>query len=247
MWLQVPKCIENTLWEAPLEPTDQKSVNRLTRDWAARGLKGDARAAIRDLPIVSIGKPEVWSLGEIYPPDKMPPLLQAKLEEADFYLVRFACSFRTRRKKVEVEWARFSINLLPDHTGRRPIAYDLHPILVTQEVRRNVRVSLSPTLKFQEVKARVGEVAFGIEYPELQPIISATGAGESEPSWDYEGAKGAMVQGSKWMHLLFRVYKGMERVRAILDLAADVQVYGSHLPVVTQKGKRRSRLTVQLV
>jgi hypothetical protein len=249
MWLKAPATIDHVLWEGALEPATEEAVERLGREWAARGVKRDVRDAVRDLPIVSIGRPEVWALPEVYPPEKMPHPLRAKLDEADFYLVQFACSFRPVRKESQVEWARFRVRLLPDGEARQPIAFDLHPLRVTQEVKRNVRVTLGPSLKFREIEAKIGEVAFGFEYPELQPRISAAGAGEAEPSWDYEEAKGAMVQGSKWMHLLARAPRGMETVRAILDLAADVRLRGTRLPVLVIRDKERARehLAVRLV
>jgi hypothetical protein len=211
-------------------------------------VKSDIRESIRDLPVLSIGQPVVWLLAQVYPLEKMPPVLRAKLQEADFYLVRLACSFRPKRDETQVEWARFLVHLLPDNIGHQPIAFDLHPLQVTQEVKRNVKVSLSPTLKFQEIEVSVGGVEFGFEYPELQPIISAAGAGEAEPSWDYEAAKGVRVQGSKWMHLLVKAPKGMPSGQAILDLAADVLVRGSRLPVLVFRNRKEAEahLTVRL-
>jgi len=249
MWLQVPETIEKVLWEETLQPATEDAVERMEREWADRGIKENVRDAIRDLPIISIGEPEVWTLPEVYPPDKMPHPLRAKLDEADFYLARFPCSFRPVRKESQVEWARFIVRLLPDDTAHQPIAFDLHPLMVTQEVKRNVKVSLSPSLKFLEVEGKIGDIKFGFEYPELQPIISATGAGEAKPSWDYEEAKGITVQGSKWMHLLVKAPKGMETIRGILDLAADVRVRDSRLPVlaIRHKEQARERLTVRLV
>lgn len=249
MWLRVPETVENVLWEEALEPATEDAVERLRQEWAVRGVKGSVRDAVRDLPFVSIGQPEVWTLPEVYPPDEMPHPLRAKLDEADFYVARFACSFRPKRKESQVEWARFIVRLLPDDEARQPIAFDLHPLQVTQEVKRNVKVTLGPSLKFQEIEAKTGEVAFGFEYPELQPLISAAGAGEVEPSWDYEEAKGVMVQGSKWMHLLAKAPKGMGGVRAILDLAADVRVRGTRLPalVIRNREQAQEHLTVRLV
>jgi len=249
MWLQIPETMENILWEGTLEPAAEEAVERMSREWADHGIKRNAHDAIRDLPVISVGQPETWTLMDLYPPDKMPPALRVKLDEADFYLVRFACSFRPVRKKSQVEWARFCVRLLPDNAARQPIAYDLHPLRVTQEVKRNVKVTLSPALKFYEVEGKTGEIGFGFEYPELQPLISAAGAGEPEPSWDYEEAKGVMVQGSKWMHLLVKATRGMEIVRATLDLAADVRVQNSRLPVLIIRDKKQARehLTVRLV
>jgi hypothetical protein len=249
MWLKAPETIDHVLWEGALEPATGDAVEQLGREWDVRGVKGNAHDAVRDLPVVSIGRPQVWALPEVYPPDEMPHPLRARLDEADFYLVRFPCSFRPVRKESEVEWARFRVRLLPDGEARQPIAFDLHPLRVTQEVKRNVKVTLGPSLKFQEIEAKIGEVAFGFEYPELQPLISAAGAGEAEPSWDYEEAKGVAVQGSKWMHLLARAPKGMEVVRAILDLAADVRVRDTRLPVLVIRDKEQAceHLTVRLV
>jgi len=249
MWLQVPETIEHALWEGALEPATEEAVERVSQEWASRGVKGNVHDAICDLPLASIGRPEVWALPEVYPPDKMPHPLRAKLGEADFYLVRLACSFRPRKEQSRVAWARFIVRLLPDSAARQPIAFDLHPLMVTQEVRRNVKVTLSPSLKFQEIGAEIGGIEFGFEYPELQPLISAAGAGEERPSWDYEEARGVAVQGSKWMHLLIKAPQGMEMVRAVLDLAADVQVRDSRLPVlaIRDKEQARDRLTVRLV
>ena len=178
----------------------------------------------------------------------MPHSLKAKLDEADFYLARLVCSFRPRKDESQVEWARFLVRLLPDGAGRQPIAFDLHPLMVTQEVQRNVTVSLDPSLKFAEVKGSLGGIEFGFEYPELQPLISASGGGEPLPSWDYEEAKGVMVKGCKWMHLLVEAPKGATPVRATLDLAADVRVRGSRLPVLGLRDKElaRAHLTVRL-
>ncbi len=133
---------------------------------------------------------------------------RALLNEADFYLVRLGCSFRARRDQVQVEWARFLATLLPGEDGRQPIAFDLHPLMIASEARRNVKVSLSPALKFSEVEASLGSLEFGLEYPDLQPIVSASGVGEANPSWDYETAHGQRIQGSKWMHILVKAPKG---------------------------------------
>jgi len=248
MWLRVPENIENVLWEGVLEPSTDDSVERVTREWTARGIRGSTQDAVRDLPVVSIGQPEVWSLPQLYLPNRMPALLRAKLDEADFHLVRLACSFRPVRQKSQVEWARFLAHLLPDSAGRQPVAYDLHPLMVAQEVKRNVKVTIGPALKFQEVEAKLGELAFGFEYPELWPTVSAAGLGEAQPSWDYAEAKSAAVQGSRWMHLLLKAPKGMGAVRAILDLVADVRTQGSRLPalVVRDTEQAQARLTVRL-
>jgi hypothetical protein len=248
MWLRAPEVVEDVLWEGMLEPETEEAVERTRRELGTRGEQVDFQNEIRNLPIISIGRPEVWSLPVVYPPDKMPDLLKAKLEEADFYLVRTACSFRPTRKTNTLSWARFAVRLLPSSTEQQPLAYDLYPKEVYQEVKHQIKVSLSPTLNFQELQAGVGGVEFGLEYPELQPTISAAGIGEDLVAWDYEEARGIRLQGSKTMHLLVEAPRGMPSSRATLELVADVVVQGLFLPALirTRKQEAADPMTVQL-
>jgi hypothetical protein len=236
MWLRVPETGGEELWEGPLEP-DPDAADGQERAWFGKDATPESdRDLTRDLPVVSIGRPEVWSLPEVYPPEKMPPDLRVKLAEADFYLVRLACSFRPRQNDTEIEWARLSVSLLPAAGAAQPIAFDLHPVLLTQETRRNVKVSLSPTVKFLEVEAGVGAAEFGFEYPELQPTISAAGIGEAQPSWDFQAARGMPVVGSKWMHMLVKAPTASLAGHAELHLVADVTSGGFRLPVLARTG-----------
>jgi len=199
------------------------------------------------LPIVSIGRPEVWNLVDLYPSNKLPVTVRTKLAEAKFYLVRLSCSFRPARDRTRIDWARLTVSLQPDATGQVANAFDLHPLLVSQEVKRNLKVSLSPTLKFQEVEAGIGELGFGFEYTEIQPTISASGAGESEPAWDFSAAAGAHVQGSKWMHLLLKMSTEMTACDANLHLTADVVRSGVRIPVFSRPTQTSAKpLTVRL-
>lgn len=81
-------------------------------------------------------------------------------------------------------------------------------------------------------------VEFGFEYPELVPVISATGAGESMPSWDYEAVRGIHLQGSKWMHLLVKAPLGTSSCKAVLGLVADVVVHNLRLPVLAIRDQK---------
>jgi hypothetical protein len=239
MWLKTPEIIQILLLEVPMEPVSDEAVERLVRENKARGIILNSEDLRTALPIVSIGSPEVWLLSDLYPADKIPPLLKSN-HESDFYIVRFSCSFRPIRDGKQIEWARFIVQLYPGNEGQ-PIAFDLHPLMVTEEVKHNAKVTLNPTLKFQEVGASLGGIDFGLEYTELHPIISATGIGEGQPSWDYEETKGRKVQGSKFMHMLLKVPKGMKPVEAFLDLVADVRIQDRVLRLNVGKTKTTAR------
>lgn len=243
MLLQVPDKIESPLWEGELEPDDTVPAAD-----SQRGNESSVSAGpMRNLPVVSIGRPEVWNIVDFFEVGALPAPMRSKLSEADFYLVRLACSFRPEHDNTEIEWARFSVSLQRDEAGLIPTAFDLHPLFVTSEVKRNVTISLAPTLKFLEVEAGVGSVGFGIEYQEIQPIISASGAGEPEPAWDFSAAKGSRVYGSKWMHLLVRAGSAMTACDARLELSADVVRSGRRIAAFSRPRQTSADpLTVRL-
>jgi hypothetical protein len=234
MWLETPVEIEQALWDGALEPDiDEHSGEGR----AIRGFEGNVREAIRAMPVVSIGQPETWPILDLYPRAKLTRALRSKLTTHDYYLVRFSCSFRQVSRETRIEWARFRASLLTDAPNLQLLAEDLYPHRVTQEVKHQVKVTLGPTLKFLEVEASGVAADFGLEYRELQPIISAAGIGETELSWDYRQAKGVEVLGSKWMHALIKAPKGLAKAQALLDLMADVEAQGVRLPVFLPRKK----------
>lgn len=233
MWLQTPDTIIHVLVESQLEPVGDAVLDQATRGWHSHGETVSPGDALRTLPVVSIGQPETWSLVDLYPPRKLPLLIRARLSQADFYLVRLSCSFRPLHKESRIQWARFRAVLLPHPaSGKQPLAFDIYPQQVVQEVKRHLKVTLSPMLKFQELEANLGSAEFGFEYTELVPLISATMGGSFDPMWDYTAASGQAVQGTKWMYLLVKAPKGLASGQALLELNADVLVKGTRLPVV---------------
>ena len=55
-----------------------------------------------------------------------------------------------------------------------------------------------------------------------------------EPAWDFTSAKGAHIQGSKWMHLILALGDGMTTCDAHLRLTADVVRAGLRIPVFSK-------------
>ena len=237
------------LVERQLEPASDEALDQSARDWQSRGVKLAPSEVLRNMPVVSIGQAETWTLQDFYAPSKLPRPIRTKLSQADFYLVRLSCSFRPVHEESRVEWARFRAALLPhSSTGAQPIAFDLYPQQVVQEVKHQVKVTLSPSLKFQELEASLGSAEFGFEYTELIPLVSAAIGAGFDPSWDYGAGPKREVQGTKWMYLLVKAPKGMTSGRALLDVEADVLVRGVRLPVVFWRKQEQAaeQLTVSL-
>jgi hypothetical protein len=249
MWLTTPETIEHILVERQLEPVSDDALDQSARDWQSRGVNLAPREVLRNMPVVSIGQSETWTLQDFYSPSRLPRPIRTKLSQADFYLVRLSCSFRPLHEESRVEWARFRAALLPHpSTGVQPMAFDLYPQQVVQEVKRQVKVTLSPLLKFQELETSLGSVEFGFEYTEQVPLISAAVGAGFDPSWDYGAGPKREVLGTKWMYLLIKAPKGLTSGQALLNLEADVLVRGVRLPVVFwhRQEQAAEQLTVSL-
>ncbi|MPM59318.1 hypothetical protein SDC9_106158 [bioreactor metagenome] len=262
--LRTPDTLENVILESQLELPAESSERQLLEPMSVEYKKVNLRQIdtksfsgkkqsyelvdIRNLPIISIGKPESWEITSLYGPEKIPTAIQSKLKDSDFYLVRLCCSFRSSKNENSVDWARFVINLHSDAQRRQPIAYDLYPMMITNEVTKNVKLTLSPTLKFKEIEGNIGSIEFGLEYMEIQPIISAAGVNESMPNWDYKKVLGAGIQGSKFMYMLMEAPKGMKPIKASLYLQANVKIQDHIFPfIVGMDEKGTELLNVDLV
>jgi hypothetical protein len=149
--------------------------------------------------------------------------IRAMLKKADFHYVRLACSFNPNRDEERIKKALFVIRLHRDSEGNQPIISDMHPIEASHERKKNFNVMLGPQLKFLEIDASLGGFTYGEEYIENDPTISATGIGEHQGKWKYESVAGNDVKGSKKMHMLLRVPKGIELVYATMYLIAEIQ------------------------
>jgi hypothetical protein len=231
MWLTTSDTSENVLVERQLVPESQETLDQATRGLQHAGVQLSPYEIERTMPVVKINKYEPWTLQNFCAPAQLPRPIRTKLREADFYVVRFTCSFSPIPKQSCIEWARFRVTLLPP-TGAQPsafdpYAFDLYPKQVIQGVKRHVRVTVSPSLTFKELEASAGNADFGIEYDELLPSIRGDLGDDSvDPSWDFRPVPGQEVEGPKELFLLVKAPKGMTGAQARLNIVAKVRVRG---------------------
>jgi len=222
------------LWEGELAPAGPDA------DGPSRGETG--QGSVRALPQVSIGRPQVWPIHELFTDAELPAEIRARLSQQDYYLARFACSFRTAPGEPHVEWARFSVTLAPDPEGRQPFAIELHPRSITGAVQHDLKFGLKPTLKFAEVELGGAEAEVGLHYTALEPVVTAAGLGEAIASWDYQATRTSMLEGPKEMHVVIEAPAGMRTADATISLAADLVHRGLRL---TAAFRRRGAQDVQ--
>lgn len=214
----VPPDPESVLWTGRLSPrldlADEGSKDLLHRELHASDLKDD-------LPVVSIGKPEVLRSVSGIPA----PAGFERVARRDFYLVRLWCSFRSE-SKLRFDHAHFKVALSPSDGAAALVAQDMYPSEVMYQVERDVKVSLSPELTFAEGGGKLGAFDYGFSYTELQPEILAAGQGQSNPSWTFSTTKGHELGGGKAVHLMVSAPADAPHGDATLDLIAFVRKPG---------------------
>lgn len=179
-------------------------------------------------PAVTFGVPQSWNLmsllretNQTLPPDM---LLHAK--DADFYLVELAVSFRPQQNTT-INWSQFVAYLRPEKTGvGYPIAYDLFPKALTDEKRSEIKLGVSPEIKFSEIEFKVGELSTLIEYKRLTPIVTGFGLLESTPTWEFQNHSNHPLQGCRVCYLIIKKPKVSGAVRVILDISAEISAGG---------------------
>jgi len=213
--------ISNVLYEGPLEFNESAEHSDEHRSGSRYG-----KITRLERPTVTIGMPVWWNVAQMFLVEgrPLPPAIEMLLREADFFLVRLACSFRPGRD-AQVEWARFSVCLRSRQRGvPDPIAFDLHPLEIYDQVKRSVNMTISPSLKFSEVAdVSLGSAVVEIPYKELVPVIIAAGIQESDFSWDMRERKEHPLHGARWFHALVRCGHGTLGIEASFNMVADVK------------------------
>ncbi|GAB1469446.1 hypothetical protein MASR2M66_03220 [Chloroflexota bacterium] len=179
-------------------------------------------------PAVTFGIPQSWKLVPLLRENNLSlspdMLLQAK--DADFYLAELAVSFRPQKNST-ITWSQFTAYLRPGKTGVGvPIAYDLFPKALTHEKRSEIKLEVSPEIKFSEIEFKVGELSTLIKYENLIPIVTGYGLLEPAPTWEFQNHANYPLQGCRACYLIIKKPKGSGAVRVILDVSAEIVISG---------------------
>ena len=235
MLLQTPSEIDDFLYKGNLI-FKQEELNKM--------VPGRGHSDVPS-PTVGIGQPQWWNLAELIQEYEkpLPPELRLLLKEADFYLVRLACSFRPTRASW-IEWAQFTACLRSEDNGIDPIAFDLYPREVQDEVTTDIKIGISPSIKFTElIEASIGTLDLVIQHKKLEPFIVGTGVLESNPSWDFSRTNRQDIRGSKFLHLIVKRPKTTKAVNITFKLYAQVRIKQGILRAALEEDLRKSLTT----
>jgi hypothetical protein len=174
------------------------------------------------LPIISIGRPRAWTIEQLVSSQNPPAQVKASLEQEMFFVIRLACSFRPQHDNVRVAWAQLAMYLRPDEKGCTPLAFDLYPKSVERERKASKRVSLSPSLKFHDVDTELEEFAYIVDYPAIEPMVTATGIDGSTPSWNFTAVPGFPVRGARLLHSVVAAPRTFGSLTVAMMITADL-------------------------
>ncbi len=219
MSIALDDALADVLYEGPMELVAPQGRQR------KRNLDAITAPPSDQLPIVSIGRPRAWAIDQMVSHRELPREVKASFEREMFFVVRLACSFRPQRDDVSIAWAQLAMHLRPDDQGLVPLAFDLYPKLVERERRVGKRISLSPSLKFYDAEASVGEFAYSVDYPAIEPVLTATGIDEATPSWNFTAAPGFPLSGAKLLHAVIAAPRALGHLTVAVNLTADLD-YG---------------------
>jgi hypothetical protein len=219
MRIITPIEIENIAWQGELDV-----LSSVTLD--ARSIKGIKK------PMVTLGKSEIWNVA-----DAMESVIGKKWipprGNANYWLIRLACTLRDPEGIYRIEEARMSISLSPKNKNANSdsaYAFSLHPDRLGVESKTEFSFKLSPELKFGETEAKAGEIGVDIEYRKVFPIIQSYGAGESEPSWTFRRHPTNPLDGSQFVYAVVVAMNEAGGIKAKMDFIAKAEVPVFGLP-----------------
>jgi len=220
MLIQTPEEISDYLYEGSLLYNHEDIQRILTQ----REAVGPGKSKLSS-PMIGIGRPQWWDLAKLAKEAGKPisPKMEILLKDANFYLVNLACSFRPSRSSW-VEAASFSVYMRAKNGNAEPIAYDLFPRDIQEETKTDVKFGISPSLKFTDLEVKLGTVDFTLQCKKLEPVITAFGALQPDPGWDFMRTKKQDIRGPKFMYLIVKRPKGVEAVRISFELSAQVRI-----------------------
>lgn len=189
----------------------------------------------KDNPVmlVTAGVPVVLSLVDYFLTKGKKPSadIAMQLKEYNFWLMMCAFSIHVR-KGYAVKWVEFGFELnlaelVPAgaqiltasiQSGKfyaadnlsQPIAYDMQPLKIVDQVDEKQGLVISPGFEFQNVKASLFDASLELEYSHIYPKITGYGKRESGPYWKFEpGDQDAVEAGTKEVRMVVRAAKGI--------------------------------------
>jgi hypothetical protein len=166
---------------------------------------------------VEIGRPEWWFASDVVGEKFKPPQ-----GDETYLVVRFAFSL-TPPNNWEVENAQLLVQLKCTGTSAEPVVFDLFPREMLEESKTDVKLKFDPSLKFEEVEAKVGSIEAAIHMLRVDPVITTSGIGGANPTWLYRKHKRHPIIGTRMSYAIVGYPSSAQNMVVKLGLTASVR------------------------
>jgi hypothetical protein len=163
-----------------------------------------------------IGRPEWWFAADVLGKGFEPPQ-----GDETYLLVRFAFSL-TPPKNSRVEQAQLSTQMTCAGTLTEARVFDLFPREILEESKNDVKVKLDPSLKLEEVEAKIGSIEATIHISKVEPIITTSGVGRANPTWFYRRHSRHPIIGTRMAYAIIGYPSSAQNMTVKLGLTASV-------------------------
>ncbi len=209
MHIKSPDQIENVAWEGELASSETMKTFSF-------------RSTREQQPKVTIGRPELWRVGEALK-NEVDREWTPPLGDADFRLLRLACSLHELKGKSKFVEATLALSLRPASPDGAAYAFSMFPDRLGIENQAEFNVSLGPEATFATGAGfKLGELGAKIDYKKVFPVIESYGAGESHSYWTFKNHEAKPLQGCQLVYAVIVARPGDAGIRGEIQLTASV-------------------------
>lgn len=217
--IDTPSTIEQPLYEDQLEIAENEERVR----------SSPIRQQLLNMaPVVTLGQPQCWNLADLTSRKggSLPAEIDLSLREADFYLLQLTYSLLPQRD-AHVTWSRFDVYLEPLSGLNVPLAFDLYPREIYDEIKGDWKVVIEPSLSFAafegaKVEGKLGQVLTTINYRKLEPVVVAYGLLQPHCGWDYQRSHQNPLLGIQVGYIIVKKPHEAGSVRVIMDVRSEI-------------------------
>jgi len=175
-------------------------------------------------PVVTLGRPAIWPAGEALE-NEVGQKWTPPLGDADYWLVRLACTLREPPGRPRIVEATETLYLRPQEgNGGETYAYRLFPERGSVETKIEFSVKLDPELKFEGgLEVKPGEIGATIEYRRVYPVIQSYDAGQDAPYWVFRSHAAHPLDGTQFVYAVVVTKPAASVARAFVSLTATVE------------------------
>lgn len=201
-------------WEGRLFPESKDELDNFYRE-VGSATKASKDFSLKNLPQIELGEFEIEPLINFLPKDKSQDKAKDRTDDFEYYVMQFPVNFYP--DDFVLDDVKFAVSFTTD--TEKPKVADLYPREQVEEIKKNVSLSISPSLTFSDISVDAFDLSFSFTYDEIRPVIFGAGIGRPHAYWNMKKSISYFIAGAKVMHVILKVPKKAK----VLTVHAELQ------------------------